>query len=221
MNIADDPSGAPPMEYLDGRTPSAQPPKRRKPRWWAPIVAAVLVFFVTFAAVGLVAGDWVSRTLEDRTLITQIESSEQAMTTTQDAVEAAIADFQGKTSPTQDDQTALTDALMAAAATGHDAVAASGDQIAAVKVLPWHKDILAAQKAYLAHNKAWQDYLGAASADAQEFGKSHDEVNSTFAAAEKPLRAAVPKPDALKLADRIDTIYAPQPTTGGQGGPQA
>jgi len=212
MNVADDPSGA--MEYLDTGAPLPGQAPRRKARPWAPIVAAVIVFLVTLVAIGVVAGDWAARTVETRALLTQIEKSEEAMRQTQDSVQAALEAFSAKDNPTAEDQAAVSEALMAAAAKGHDKVADAGVLIAAVKVLPWHESVSAAKEAYLAHNSAWQDYLSQASSDAAVFGQPADQVNATFTAAEQPLRAAVPRPDPLGLTKRIDVIYAPDPAAG-------
>ena len=213
------------MEYLDAGAPPAYASgsPNRAARGWAPIVAGVVTFLIVIAAVGVVAGDWVARNIEMRALVTQIEVSEQAMEDTQTAITKAIDDFRAKTSPTAEDQTAFEDALKAAAATGLTGVTAGGADVESVRVLPWHTDIKAAQKAYLAHNHAWQDYLAKASKDAQEFSKNQDAVNQTFADAEAPMRAAIPKPDLFGLTARVDTIYAPPPVTdsGGGSGQQA
>lgn len=182
------------------------------PRWLPPVIGAV-TFVAVLMGAGLLAGDWVKRNTEARALITQIEVSEQAMSDTQDAVRDALDGFSGKAPLSPENQEALDELLKDAASAGLREVTHAGELIASVKAMPWHEDVLDAQRAYLAHNKAWQSYLAAAAEDPSEFGIAHDDVNSTFAAAEEPLRQAVPVPDAFGLMDDIDTIYAPEPVT--------
>ncbi len=207
-----------PMEYLEN---GGTPRPRRKARPWVPMVAGLVTFVIVLLGVGLVAGDWVERNLEMRQLITQIEVSERAMASTQVDVADAIQAFRANPQPTAADQATLDAALKAAAAKGLEGVKYGGQLVESASVAPWHKDIEAAQKAYLAHNHAWQEYLGAASTDVTEFGKHQDAVNSTFAAAEAPMRAAVPRPDLFSLMPRVNVIYAADPTAADGSGQQA
>lgn len=209
-----DPHSDAPMEYLGTAEPGRP---RRKARPWAPIVGAAVVFLVIVVGAGMAVGDWVERSMEMRTLISQIEVSEHAMEQTQAAVGKALDDFRAKPQPTADDQAALTSQLEKAAADGLVGVQHGGDVVASVRTLPWHADIRSAQQAYLAHNHAWQDYLARAAKDGTEFGKQQDAVNSTFAAAEQPIRRAVPSPDVFGLRERVDVIYAPAPDSGTPG----
>lgn len=208
------------MEYLDAGGQETGAPARA-PRRWAPIVAGAVTFVLVLVVAGALVGDWMERNLEMRALITQIEVSETAMEDTQTAITKAIDDFQAKTNPSDADRTALQDALKAAAASGHDAVASAGELVQGVRILRWHTNIEAAQRAYLAHNHAWQDYLAKASTDINEFSKPQTQVNATFAASEAPMRAAVPRPDLFRLHERVDVIYAPAPTTDSGPGQQA
>jgi hypothetical protein len=201
------------MEYLDaGRTASKKP--RRRPRRWAPVVAGVVTFFLVLVVAGAMVGDWAARNIEMRALISQVEVSEKAMGDTQKELRTVIDAFQSNTNPTDADKAAFQDKLKQAAVTGLAGVTHGGERVQSVKVLSWHNDIKAAQKAYLAHNRAWQDYLAKASKDANEFANKQDAVNETFAAAEGPMRAAVPRPDLFKLAPRVDVIYAPSEDSG-------
>ena len=208
-----EPVGDSPMEYLDAGRPEAERPLRRRRRW-APVVAGVATFFLVLLVVGALVGDWAARNIEMRALISQVEVSEQAMGDTQTKLRTAIEEFQSNGNPTDADRTAFEEALKKAAAEGLVGVTHGGDLVQKVRILPWHRDIVTAQKAYLDHNQAWQDYLFKASKDAAEFAKKQVAVNETFAAAEKPMRAAVPKPDLFKLAKRIDVIYAPSEDSG-------
>jgi hypothetical protein len=198
------------MEYLDAAPlPTAAAPRRRRP--WVPYVAGAVTFLIVLVGFGLLAGDYVLRNLEMRDLVSQVEVSEHAMEETQAAVTSAVESFQG-TQPLDDThRTALEDALKAAAATGLEGVKAGGDAVAQVKVLRWHSDIEAAKEAYLAHNKAWQDYLAKAAQDPAEFNVTQEQVNTTFEKSQAPMRAAVPSPDLFDVTSRLDVIYAPPP----------
>lgn len=210
---------APTMEYIDAGGPvassAAVPPASRKSRTWVPIVAGLVAFFVVLIGAGLVAADWVERNVEMRALVTNVEASEAAMTDVQAAVAAMAVHFDPNTPLTDAERAAVDEELKAIAADGAAAIAAAGGNVAAVTVLPWHRGIIEARDAYVAHNKAWQDYLTAASQDPAEFAKTQDNVNATFAAAEQPMRDAVPVPPLFDLKERIDVIFAPPPVQDG------
>ncbi len=180
------------------------------PRWLPAVIGAV-TFVAVLLGAGLLAGDWVKRNTEMRALIAQIEVSEQAMSDTQQAVQEAFVGFEAKAPLSADNQAALDELLMDAASAGLREVTRAGELVASVRAMPWHADILDAQDAYLAHNKAWQVYLAAAAKDPAEFAATHEDVNSTFAEAQEPLRRAIPVPDAYGLEADLDRIYAPPP----------
>ena len=207
------------MEYIYAGTSvapdnSASVPAKRH-RVWIPVVIGLLAFFVVLIGAGLVAADWAERNLEMRALVTKIEASEAAMTEVQDAISAMAVHFDPNTPLTDAERAAVDEELKAIAAKGVEGVSDGGDLVAAVRILPWHRDIIAARTAYLAHNQAWQDYLSAASKDPGELAKPQDKVNSTFEAAEKPIRDAVPTPPLFELRQRIDVIFAPPPAQDG------
>jgi hypothetical protein len=207
------------MEYLGAGRPDVAR-QRRAARPWAPILGAAITFVVVLV-VGAFVVDRVESNVEMRLLVSQIEVSERAMADTQIDVANAIEAFRASDQPTAEDQTAFETALRAAAAKGLTGVTQGGDQVAAVRIVPWHSDIKAAQSAYLDHNHAWQAYLGKAAKDAAEFAHKQDAVNSTFAAAEEPLRNAVPSPDLFDLALRVNVIYAADPAAEDGSGQQA
>jgi hypothetical protein len=207
-----------PMEYLDAGSPERP---KRKARRWAPVVAGAITFVLTLVVVGSLVGDWAVRNVEMRQLISQIEVSEQAMAGTQVGIANAVGEFRDKEQPTAADQAALEAALKAAAANGLVGVINGGGLVEGVRVLPWHTGITDAQRAYLAHNKAWQDYLTKASTDVAEFSKEQVAINETFAAAEAPMRGAVPSPDLFELGLRVNVIYAADPTAEDGSGQQA
>lgn len=188
----------------------------RPSRWLAPLLG-LLTFVVVLVGGGLVAADWQVRSSEMRALVSSIEASEAAMSETQQAVRAALAGLDG--ADPEADRDALDAALGRAATVGLAAVTDGGDLVAAVGVLPWHDDVREARQAYLAHNLAWQAYLERAAADPEEFGRTQDDVNRTFAEAEGPLRTAVPLFDLWDLGVRLDQVFAePEPDPGSESG---
>jgi hypothetical protein len=205
------------IEYIDagGAVAGPQAPATRRPRRWLPVVAGVVTFVVVLVGLGMVIGDVMARNIEMRSLITRVEASESAMGTLQENVRTILAEYEGRTPLSDEDQAALDEELKAAAAAGRDAIAAAGDDVAAVRWFAWHRNIGAAQDAYLAHNRAWQDYLARAAEDPAEFGRPQDDVNSTFDAAQNPFRSALPALALFDLRDRIDVIFAPPPAEDG------
>lgn len=182
----------------------------RTPRWLPPVLGAV-TFAAVLLGVGLVAGDWVKRSTEMRSLVAQIEVSEHAMESTQKAIQVAFAGFQSKAPLSEENSAALDELLRDAASAGLRDVTQAGELVASVRTMPWHADIRDAQRAYLAHNRAWQVYLAAVAKDPGALGVANDDVNSTFAQAEAPLREAVPAPDLFDLKPDLDRIFAPPP----------
>ena len=210
------------MEYIDAGgvtcapTPQA-PAARRRMRGWIPPLIGLATFLVVLVGFGAIIGDAVARNAEMRSLVTAIERSEAAMGETQENVSGIIQAYSGRTPLSEEDQAELDAALQAAAGQGRDAIAAAGEQVRDVRWLVWHRDVGQAQDAYLAHNRAWQEYLDRASADPAEFARNQDAVNSTFADAEAEVRAAIPLIALFDLRDRIDVIFAPPPPEEGDG----
>lgn len=172
-----------------------------------------MTFVAVLLGAGLVAVDWVKRSTEMRSLIAQIEVSEQAMEQTQQKFQDAVSGFQSKAPLSEDNRAALDELLKDAAAAGLRDVTHAGELVASVQGMPWHADVLDARRAYLAHNRAWQVYLAAAAEDPSVLGVANGEVNSTFGLAEAPLREAVPEPDLFDLLPALDLIFAPPPAT--------
>ena len=210
------PAHPPAMEYLDAGPPeSGGAGTVRRRRSWVPVVAGVVAFFLVLGTLGLVVGDWALRNAEARQLVTAIEGSERAMTDLQRSVEEAFGPYQGQDRLTDEDQAQLDVELQKVAAAGKAGVATRGSAVEAVAIVSWHPDLRAAREAYLAHNRAWQDYLGKAAEDPSEFARRQEAVNDTFAAAEDPVRMSIPSPDLFGLRARVDAIFAPPPAEGG------
>lgn len=208
------PSG---IEYIDvsGVVPEPQAPTVRRPRRWLPVVAGVVTFLLVLVTVGVVVGDAFARNIELRSLVARVEASESAMGALQDDVREILGEYEGRSPLSDEDRAELDERLMAAAAAGRDAIAAAGQDVEALRWLAWHREIGAAQDAYLAHNRAWVDYLGRAAEDPAEIGRPQDDVNTTFEAAEGYFRTAVPTLALFDLRDRVDAIFAPPPAEDG------
>ena len=174
-------------------------------------------FLLVLVGLGGLAGDAVARNAEMNALITAIERSEAAMSETQENVRGVIAAYEGSGQLDEEDRAEIDAALMAAAKQGREAIAAAAGPVADVRWLVWHRDVKAAQEAYLAHNRAWTEYLDRAATDPTEFAKPQDLVNSSFVDAEREVRAAIPLIAGFDLRDRIDVIFAPPPAEEGDG----
>jgi hypothetical protein len=186
----------------------------RAPSGTGALIAGVVVLLSSaLLAAGwiLAAGDWVSRNAEMARLLDAIEASEAQMVQAQDEIAGLIAEH-GQDPAGGELIGKLTDAT----SRGRDAIAAAGSRVEAVEVLGWHGSIEEAKQAYLAHNQAWQDYLDRASTNPGELVTPQPLVDSSFAAAEPLLRAAVPGPDLWQFTERIDIIYTPPESSSGQ-----
>lgn len=180
---------------------------------WMPPVLGFAVFLVTLLGFGIVVGDWASRNLEMRALVSAVEDSESAMEWADDQIQSIVKEYGANGTLTEDQQTKAWDALSEAAYDGNLAISAAGAQVAEVTVLPWHGDIERAKDAYLAHNQAWQDYMQEAADDPTVLFKEQPEINSTFEAAEPLMKEAVPVPALYDLKARVDAIFTPAPST--------
>jgi hypothetical protein len=205
------------IEYIDagGVVPEPQAPTVRRPRRWLPVIAGAVTFLLVLVTVGAVVGDAFARNVEMRSLVARVEASESAMGALQDDVQEIFAEYEGSTPRSDTDRAALDERLKAAAVAGRDAIAAAGQDVEALRWLAWHREIGAAQDAYLAHNRAWVDYLDRAAADPAEFGQPQDDVNTTFEAAEGYFDTALPPLTLFDLDDRVDAIFAPPPAEDG------
>jgi hypothetical protein len=215
VRVTEQPASA--IEYIDagGVVSGPQEPVARRPRKWLPVVLGAVTFLLVLVAAGLVVGDAFARSVEMRALVTRVEASESAMGALQEDVQEIFADYEGQTPLGDEDRAAVDERLMAAAAAGRDAIAAAGREVEAVRWLAWHREIGTAQDTYLAHNRAWVDYLDRAAQDPAEFGRPQDDVNTTFEAAEGDFREALPPWALFDLADRVDAIFAPPPSEDG------
>lgn len=171
-------------------------------RTWLPPAIGAAVFVLVLVASAAFVGDWALRTTAMSALVDRIEASEQAMTEAKEAVDSALAGFDAT-----GDRAALDTALRTAASTGLADVTEAGAEVAALTLPPWHVDLGNARSAYLAHNRAWQDYLAAASENPAVLGEPAQDINRTWLQAEPLVRAAVPVPDPLDLGARVAAIF--------------
>jgi hypothetical protein len=178
--------------------------------WVAPVIGAV-IFVLTLGMAGTIAGDYVQRESEMRDVVTQIEASEHAMDDLDAAVKAAAAPYDGEEALTDAERAGLNAALQDAATAGLAQIAAAGEALAEVPVLPWHERILAARDAYLAHNHAWQDYLAAVEVDPSQIAMPQPAVIDTWAIAQRIVPSGVPRPDAFGLRARLEALFASEP----------
>jgi hypothetical protein len=205
------------IEYIDagGVVTGPEAATVRRPRRWLPVIAGALTFLIVLVLAGLAVGDAFARNVEMRSLVARVEASEAAMGALQNNVGEIFAEYEGRTPLSDEDQAALDEQLKAAAVAGRDAIGKAGRDVEAMRWLAWHREIGAAQDAYLAHNRAWQDYLDRAAQDPAEFVSPQDDVNSTFEAAERYFRTALPPLALFDLRDRVDAIFAPPPSEDG------
>ena len=181
--------------------------RRRATPAWVPVVAGVAAFVVVLAGFGVVAGDWLLRNVEMGRLVTAIEASEDAMSTSQDAIIAVLDSLEGTEAPTDAQRATVDEELKQAAAQGRDRIADAAGPIEQVRVLPWHGDIERARAAYLRHSQAWQAYLDRATEDPDELVADQPEVNDSFMASQPLLERAIPQPPLFDLDVRVATIF--------------
>lgn len=199
---------------------SAAPSNERRTPGWVPIVIGLAAFLVVGAAAGLLAIDWTWRNMEMDALVTAVETSEAAMGRTQDDLSATSRMLEGVAKPTDAEKAGLLTAMIAGASRGEDRIGAAGTAVAQVQVAPWHRAIIDAKVAYLAHNMTWQDYMAAIAADPKVYGTDQPAIDETFMAADPLMRRAVPMPALFELAQRVNRIFVegsgPPPAAGGQ-----
>lgn len=186
-------------------------------RWFGPVIGLATFLFVLVAGGGLTfVGDAGIRAAEMDTLLTRVEASELEMTVVQEEIQRISGEYEELPSPTDEDRAQLVKDLATTAAVGQEAIAEAGDAVAALDIAPWHPALVRAQEDYLAHNAAWQDYLGRSRVDPLELTRPQELVDSTFLESEVSMRAAVPPLFGAGLIDRINAIYATPEGAGGQ-----
>lgn len=192
-------------------------PQRAAPAGLFWVVGLTVVVLMTVVNVAI-AVEWATRSTEASNLITAVERSEQAMKGTQTQFNDALAAYDSE-NLSDTDRERLRRELSEIALAGETAIAAAGVDVADVRILPWHVQLLQAREAYLAHNRAWVEYMAAAAADPAEWFRPQPLVNSTFADAKLPLVEAVPLLDPFNTLERIELIYVTG--SGDSGGGQS
>jgi len=201
----------PPVE----QPPTAPAQKSWIHRRWVPWVAGALAFALTLLAGGVVIVDSLWRSVEMRELIERVEASEAVMVALQDSAEIVFEQHGAGSDPDK-----LDSELRDLSATAGPDIAAAGERVAALPIAVWHTDIERARDAYLAHNRAWQEYMERASKSAAEFVAPQPLVNQTFFDAEAPFFRAVPVPDIFDLRERVALIFADTAEESGSSGEQ-
>lgn len=180
--------------------------------WTAGIAALVLLT----AANMVVGGELALRSVEADNLVRAVEQSETAMKTTQADFDEVLSAYDTD-NLTDEEREQLRSELADVAAQGEVAIAFAGEGVAEVQILPWHAQLLDAREAYLAHNRAWVDYMAAAEEEPAEWFRPQPAVNETFADAKLPLVRSVPLFDPLSTLSRIELIYVTGSGDSGDG----
>lgn len=198
--------------------PTPQPVHRSHAARWVAIGIALLALVVLIAGVSAVVADWTMRNAELEQLVSSIEESEAAMTEVQADVAAAY-EVRARISKSDTAALDIVDSMLSMqAADAQQRIAAAGAQVEDVHVAPWHTKIAAAKAAYLAHNQAWQTYLGKATEDPGQFVVEQPEVNDTFVAFEPKMKAAVPPNAWFDLRQRVADLFVEQSGGGSSSG---
>lgn len=190
-------------------------PTRSVPPWLVWTTGLVALVLITVASVAVIS-ELAVRSLEADSLVSAVEKSETAMKTTQ-ADFADVLSAYDTANLTDEERERLRAELSDVAARGEAAIAFAGVEVADVPILPWHSELEAAREAYLAHNRAWVDYMAAAAEDPAEWFRPQPAVNDTFAEAKLPLVEAVPLFDPLDTLSRIELIYVTGSGDSGSG----
>ena len=185
------------------------------PTWlvWTVGMAALVLLTAANLVVG---GELALRSVEADNLVRAVEQSETAMKTTQADFDEVLSAYDTE-SLTDEEREQLRTELADVAARGEAAIAAAGEGVAEVQIMPWHAQLLDAREAYLAHNQAWVAYMAAAAEDPAEWFRPQPAVNETFADAKLPLVEAVPLFDPLDTLSRIEVIYVTGSGDSGDG----
>lgn len=178
---------------------------RSLPAWlpWTLGAAAIVVLTLANA---VILGELLSRSAEARNLVQAVEVSESAMKGGQERFQSVLSAYDSS-DLSEAERERLRTELAEVAAEAEVAIADAGVGVADVRILPWHTHLLRARESYLAHNRAWVDYMAVAAKDPAEWFRPQPVVNSTFTDAKLPLVEAVPLLDPFGTLARIELIY--------------
>ena len=185
------------------------------PTWLVWTIGAAALVLITVANLA-VAAELTVRSIEADGLVRAVEQSETAMKTTQADFDDVLSAYDTD-DLTDEERERLRAELSQVAERGESSISLAGDQVGLVEILPWHSELLTAQEAYLAHNRAWVEYMAAAAEDPAEWFRPQPDVNTTFADAKLPLVEAIPLLDPLRLLPRIEFIYVTGSGDSGDG----
>lgn len=163
------------------------------------LVAVVLV-------VAAVAGDWALRNKEMDSIMDAVEISERAIVAGDTATDNAantVAQL-----PQSQREAAVRARVYPEARTAAVEVADTGDAVASVFVLPWHRSVRRAQSRYMEHSAAWESQFKEAAQLLDDYDDQTIEINSTFRAAARAFRDAIPPVPLRRLEERVDEVFA-------------
>lgn len=175
--------------------------RSRRPKLRLALVVVVVVLVV-------VAADWFQRNREMGALLRATEASESAMVAYKDGQAAVVSGAQLDALGRLVDVDAVRTAIATAASQGAASVLTTGDDVADVRVVPWHFSIVRARTRYLAHSLAWETYLQHVSDYPSDLDKSTSPIQGTFDSAAKAYRVATPPFALYDARARVAAIYA-------------
>jgi len=191
----------PEAEVLGEPTP---PQVTRKRRW----PAGRLLFALVPVAAALIIGDWAVQNVEMRALVSDVETSEQAMITYQSRVQRATSAFEDLPAFEQDESTVqgVLNSVEGAASSSAAKLIATDAEISSVKILPWHGSLIRARDTYLDHSAAWRDHLVRVASDGSNFAERAPTISGTFVIVRDTLPAALPVFPWSGLDERVADI---------------
>jgi hypothetical protein len=152
------------------------------------------------------------RTWELGRLLDEIEQSEAVMIDAQEEVRSIAEGALGEESA---DRAEAEESLQRIATESGEELAQIAEEIAVLRIAPWNDSIEQARTSYLAHSQAWQDFLGAASEDAEQWFETYPDIDRTWNVFVTDVGLAVPSIDAVGLGDRVDAVVGDTPGGGG------
>jgi hypothetical protein len=187
-----------------------------------PLLVGLVLGCVTIIAVAGALLDVQLRTAEADRLLVAVQASEDTMLTFRDDVIELYAAYgpaldelegPGLVDPLGDPElealyAEIDGAISEIAQTQGTALGHAMAEVRRVGMLPWHHDLAAAHRAYLAHAQTWLDLFDDVAAEPARLDEPRPEIDSTFYAAGDAMRQAVPAWAGADLHERVEEIFA-------------